>query len=266
MSRPVLPSDDLDAIVQEVRRLREQVDALTLSPLVLPIYVNPDSPDDEQRQPGAPWIDFEKRAICWQIGADTYCTNGAFIADTGEVIDPGGAAKWLTGSGPPSDALGSNGDMYLNTSNGNVYSKSSGSWSLEGNIEGPQGDPGTGSPGSPGAAGFSPGFQFTFTGDLAVITGDLKLYVPAACVIQKVTMELGSAPAGSSVIGEVYKNGTTIFSGGTDRPTVTAGNTEDTTTGMSTTALAMGDLLTVGIAAIGSTTPGTGAVIQVIVA
>lgn len=35
---------------------------------------------------------------------------------------------WLTGSGVPDDVLGDDGNLYLDTSNGNVYEKSSGEW------------------------------------------------------------------------------------------------------------------------------------------
>jgi hypothetical protein len=48
-------------------------------------------------------------------------------------------AKWHQGSGAPSSSTGSNGDYYLNTSNGDVYTKSNGSWSSSGNIEGTAG-------------------------------------------------------------------------------------------------------------------------------
>lgn len=54
---------------------------------------------------------------------------------------PAGAdgARWYDGAGAPSGATGSNGDYYLNTSNGDVYAKSGGSWSLVGNVRGPAG-------------------------------------------------------------------------------------------------------------------------------
>ena len=51
-------------------------------------------------------------------------------------------AKWHEGSGAPSSGTGSNGDYYLNTSNGDVYTKSNGSWTSAGNIKGTTGDAG----------------------------------------------------------------------------------------------------------------------------
>lgn len=53
---------------------------------------------------------------------------------------------WRSGSGVPSDSLGSNGDYYLRTSNGDVYYKSSSTYSVIGNIKGPSGDGGGGLP------------------------------------------------------------------------------------------------------------------------
>lgn len=64
--------------------------------------------------------------------AGTNGTNGA----------PG--SVWYEGSGAPSSGTGINGDYYLNVSNGDVYTKTSGSWgSPVGNIRGPSGS-GTG--------------------------------------------------------------------------------------------------------------------------
>jgi len=69
---------------------------------------------------------------------------------------PAGASGgvWFTGSGTPSAATGNNGDLYLNTANGDVYQKVSGAWTFEANISGPAGPQGaTGSTGAAGAQG-----------------------------------------------------------------------------------------------------------------
>lgn len=65
---------------------------------------------------------------------------------------------WYTGTGAPGTIGGQlNGDDYLNTTNGDVYSLVSGTWTLQGNIRGPAGATGatgaTGSTGATGAAG-----------------------------------------------------------------------------------------------------------------
>lgn len=60
---------------------------------------------------------------------------------------------WRTGAGAPSNSLGVNGDLYLNSANGDVYSKASGTYSLVLNIKGPTGA--TGSTGATGATGLT---------------------------------------------------------------------------------------------------------------
>lgn len=58
---------------------------------------------------------------------------------------------WRDGAGAPSNALGINGDYYLNDTNGDVYLKAAGSYSVAANIKGATGA--TGAAGSNGAAG-----------------------------------------------------------------------------------------------------------------
>lgn len=61
---------------------------------------------------------------------------------------------WRTGSGAPTLTGMNNGDMYLNESNGDVYSYNNQRWTLEGNIRGPQGIQGIqGATGPQGAQG-----------------------------------------------------------------------------------------------------------------
>lgn|GEM_PF-3507391 len=69
-----------------------------------------------------------------------------------EIKRPGNV--WRDGSGAPADGLGSNGDHYLNNLTGDVYQKSSGSYSVVANILGPTGATGAiGPAGSTGATG-----------------------------------------------------------------------------------------------------------------
>ncbi|HXC98801.1 MAG TPA: hypothetical protein VN048_05625 [Verrucomicrobiae bacterium] len=42
----------------------------------------------------------------------------------------GAAATWYNGSGAPASSLGNNGDYYINTANGSIYQKASGSWAV----------------------------------------------------------------------------------------------------------------------------------------
>lgn len=63
--------------------------------------------------------------------------------------------QWRYGATAPSSALGNIGDFYLNTATGDVYYKSAATtWTLTGNIKGPQGNAGaTGATGPQGPAG-----------------------------------------------------------------------------------------------------------------
>lgn len=75
------------------------------------------------------------------------------------IISPFGTlgAQIYTAAGAPSNLLGANGDIYINTTNGNYYRKASGVWgSPVGNLTGPQGLQGPqGIPGPPGGPGLT---------------------------------------------------------------------------------------------------------------
>ena len=62
-----------------------------------------------------------------------------FKGDPGVQGVPGvdGIAQVRTGNGAPSAGLGNDGDFYLNNVNGDYYTKSGGSWTLQGNLKGP---------------------------------------------------------------------------------------------------------------------------------
>ncbi len=66
-------------------------------------------------------------------------------------------ATWRSGSGAPADALGANGDFYLDTATNDVYLKAAGTYSIVTNIQGDDGAAGAagddGDDGAPGAAG-----------------------------------------------------------------------------------------------------------------
>lgn len=61
------------------------------------------------------------------------------------------AGAWLTGNSAPTGAQGKDGDLFLNTSSGDVFQKSAGVWNVSSNIMGPQGP--KGDPGIAGPAG-----------------------------------------------------------------------------------------------------------------
>lgn len=79
---------------------------------------------------------------------------GKFLAADGTwKVPPGTSGSQIfAGAGAPSNALGSNGDFYFNTTNGDYYKKAAGAWgSALANLTGPQGP--TGAAGPTGATG-----------------------------------------------------------------------------------------------------------------
>jgi hypothetical protein len=48
----------------------------------------------------------------------------------------------LTGSGAPTAGLGNVGDVYIDSTTGNLYTKAAGGWALSGSLKGPAGDDG----------------------------------------------------------------------------------------------------------------------------
>lgn len=65
--------------------------------------------------------------------------------DTGTGTAGAAGSQIFTGAGVPSSGQGANGDFYINTTNGDYYTKAAGAWSLQGNLTGPQGPAGGGS-------------------------------------------------------------------------------------------------------------------------
>lgn len=82
---------------------------------------------------------------------------------------------WRDGAGVPSNALGVNGDYYLNATNGDVYFKATGTYSVVANIKGATGATGAagtngtngtnGADGADGADGISSGFKYLWSTD-----------------------------------------------------------------------------------------------------
>lgn len=93
---------------------------------------------------------------------------------------------------------------------------------------------------------------------LSLGTGKARVRMPVAGHIVGVTVSVLSAPAGSSAIFDVNKNGTTIFGTQANRPTVAAGGVSATAGAASVKAFAAGDVITVDVDQIGSGTAGTG--------
>ncbi len=107
---------------------------------------------------------------------------------------------------------------------------------------------------------------FTKNGVLFTDTGALRLPIDGNYTILGVRLMVGTAPTGASLIIDVNKNGTTIFTTQGNRPTIAAsanaggpGSIPDVAT------LVASDYLTVDIDQVGSTVAGSDLVVSVIV-
>lgn len=98
-----------------------------------------------------------KDGLLKYLGADgevVYVSPSNPIPTAGGGGGGGGGMDFLHGSTDPGASLGKEGDVYLNTSSGDLFRKENGAWTLLMNLVGPQGPQGQqGQQGPPGADG-----------------------------------------------------------------------------------------------------------------
>lgn len=123
---------------------------------------------------------------------------------------------------------------------------------------GPQGA--KGDKGDRGYTGTQP--TFSRAGDLEVLVGQGRFYIERAGTISVVRASVGTPPRGGSVIVDVNRNGTSIFTNQATRPTIAAGAYTATGT-PAVVALRAGDFLTVDVDAVGITNPGADITVSV---
>ena len=108
--------------------------------------------------------------------------------------------------------------------------------------------------------------SFTIPGTLTVGGGTMRWYLDGNFTISTVIASVSTAPTGASLIFDVNKNGTTIFSTQGNRPTIAASAFTDLASTPDVTSLASGDYLTVDVDQIGSSVAGADAVVRIRVA
>lgn len=107
---------------------------------------------------------------------------------------------------------------------------------------------------------------FYKSGTLSTATGTQYLPVDGTYTITGVRLAVGTAPAGASIIVDIKKNNVTIFTTQANRPSVAAGATSaGPGAAPDVTSLSAGDLLSVDIAQVGSTTAGSDLTVVLIV-
>lgn len=109
-------------------------------------------------------------------------------------------------------------------------------------------------------------FSWSSSGSAALTTGGHRLYndTGGTRTITAVRASVGTAPTGSALIVDVNKNGTTIFTTQTNRPTIPAGSFTDTADTVQVATWPPGEYLTVDIDQVGSTIPGSNLTVTVV--
>ena len=92
------------------------------------------------------------------IGEDGKIYN---LVDLLQNIGGGGSMQFLFGTTAPDSTIGKSGDVYLNTSNGDLYKKTD-AWAVIGNLKGPQGP--QGDPGVDGKSAYEVAVENGFEG------------------------------------------------------------------------------------------------------
>lgn len=107
---------------------------------------------------------------------------------------------------------------------------------------------------------------YSYLGTVSVGVGTFRLYndTGSTWTIAGARASVGTAPTGASLIVDINKNGTTIFTTQANRPTIAVStNTSGNVTNMDVTTVAAGEYLTVDIDQIGSTIAGADLTVQV---
>lgn len=106
-------------------------------------------------------------------------------------------------------------------------------------------------------------FTFTYPDTMRVDTSvSPVLIVTRAMEIEKAYAAVKTAPVGADLIFDINKNASTIWATQGDRLKITDGNTSGNETDFDTTSLAEGDILTLDVDQVGSSTAGADATIE----
>jgi hypothetical protein len=108
--------------------------------------------------------------------------------------------------------------------------------------------------------------SWTFPGSLSLYVGQTRIYntTGRTLTIQGIWISAGTAPTGSSILVDINKNGTTIFTTQGNRPAIAVSAfASSVVSNMNITSLADGDYMTIDIDQIGSTIAGSDLSVQV---
>lgn len=108
--------------------------------------------------------------------------------------------------------------------------------------------------------------EFSFPGSLSLYTGQGRVtnLTGRTLTIQTIFASVGTAPTAASIIINVRKNGTTLYTTGANKPKILGNSYSIVSTNMDVTTFAPDDYLTVDIEQIGSTIAGSDLTVQVV--
>lgn len=104
----------------------------------------------------------------------------------------------------------------------------------------------------------SNGLPFTFADPLTARDGLVPLRMQGSGKILGVTAAVKTAPTGSALVVDMLKNSTTIFTGGTGRPSIAASAFSAVSSSVPVSSYSDGDLFLPKIVSVGSTVAGAG--------
>lgn len=100
-------------------------------------------------------------------------------------------------------------------------------------------------------------YVLSANGVVTVKVGTSKIVMENACVVDTVRAYVTTAPAGGPLKIDINKNGSTIYGTQTNQPTIATGANSALGGPASGAMFAAGDVLSVDVDSVGSTTPGS---------
>lgn len=116
---------------------------------------------------------------------------------------------------------------------------------------------------TPAAVGVELEKLFSQAGTLATKIGTLRWYPRGTITLESVFICVNTPPAGQAIIVDVNKNGTTVFTDQTKRPTIAAGAFTATSGTPDVTSVTPTDYIQIDIDQVGTTDPGADLTISV---
>jgi hypothetical protein len=124
-----------EEVAEEIRILGQFDDGTVV--VSQPILSGNGAPSSGLGQVNNLYIDVQTWGVYRKNGATTWALIGNIKGATGT-----NGSTLRVGAGVPNNALGLNGDSYINSSNGTLYAKAAGAYTLQGSLRGEKGDKG----------------------------------------------------------------------------------------------------------------------------